>query len=357
MTNRERYKRAFSAIQVPDDFCLEGIKMKQVKKQRRLTAIAATAAVCAVLVGSAAAAYTVDAGGIQRMVQLWLNGDQTQVEIQFDGNGTYTMEYTDRAGERQEQSGGMVTGYPENCIESFEKTLSMMPSFFEIDPRLTKDSVIVLMHDATIDRTTDGTGRVSDYTYDELRRFRLRDREGNLTQFRIPTLEECIRWSRGKTVLNLDIKDVPLDVMSAFINRLDPPNVMYTVHDARQARMLLDRDPDAMFSAWCKDMDEYRAYEEARIPWSQMQAYVGPMMIPARQELYDSLHANGVMCMISVAPTHDRRASDDERVRGYELEIPSGCDVIETDYPYLFRDLDLRRTRHIPERSTKKTDQ
>lgn len=253
--------------------------------------------------------------------------------------------------------GGMVTGYPENCIESFEKTLSMMPSFFEIDPRLTKDSVIVLMHDATIDRTTDGTGRVSDYTYDELRRFRLRDREGNLTQFRIPTLEECIRWSRGKTVLNLDIKDVPLDVMSAFINRLDPPNVMYTVHDARQARMLLDRDPDAMFSAWCKDMDEYRAYEEARIPWSQMQAYVGPMMIPARQELYDSLHANGVMCMISVAPTHDRRASDDERVRGYELEIPSGCDVIETDYPYLFRDLDLRRTRHIPERSTKKTDQ
>lgn len=35
--------------------------------------------------------------------------------------------------------GGMVTGYPENCIESFEKTLTMMPSFFEIDPRLTKD--------------------------------------------------------------------------------------------------------------------------------------------------------------------------------------------------------------------------
>ena len=87
--------------------------MKQVKKQRRLTTIAATAAVCAVLVGSAAAAYTVDAGGIQRMVQLWLNGDQTQVEIQFDGNGTYTMEYTDRAGERQEQGGGGVAFGPD----------------------------------------------------------------------------------------------------------------------------------------------------------------------------------------------------------------------------------------------------
>ena len=44
--------------------------------------------------------------------------------------------------------GGMISGYPENCIESFEKTLTMMPSFFEIDPRLTRDSVIVLMHDS-----------------------------------------------------------------------------------------------------------------------------------------------------------------------------------------------------------------
>ena len=101
--------------------------------------------------------------------------------------------------------GGMVTGYPENCIESFEKTLSMMPSFFEIDPRLTKDSVIVLMHDATIDRTTTGTGKVSDYTFEELQQFFLKDREGNVTPYKIPTLEECIVWSRGKTILIPDL--------------------------------------------------------------------------------------------------------------------------------------------------------
>ncbi len=43
--------------------------------------------------------------------------------------------------------GGMMPGYPENSIEAFEKTLSIMPSFFEIDPQLTKDSVLILMHD------------------------------------------------------------------------------------------------------------------------------------------------------------------------------------------------------------------
>lgn len=239
--------------------------------------------------------------------------------------------------------GGMVTGYPENCIESFEKTLTMMPSFFEIDPRLTKDSVIVLMHDATLDRTTTGKGKVSDYTYAELQQFFLKDREGNITPYKIPTLEECIAWSRGKTILNLDIKDVPLEVMSAFVNRLAPPNVMYTVRNAAQARTYLDRDPQAMFSCWCKNMKEYAEYAAQDIHWSQMMAYVGTMIIPAQQELYDSLHRNGVMCMISLAPTHDRRATDAERIRGYELEIPTGCDVIETDYPYLFRNLNLTR--------------
>ncbi len=239
--------------------------------------------------------------------------------------------------------GGMLSGYPENCIESFEKTLTMMPSFFEIDPRLTRDSIIVLMHDETIDRTTNGKGKVSDYTYEELQQFNLKDRQGNVTGFQIPTLEECIAWSRGKTILNLDIKDVPLELMSDFINRLNPANVMYTVHNADQAKMLLDRDPKAMFSCWCKNMKEFREYEAAGIPWNQMMAYIGHFVRENQAELLENLHENGVMAMISTAPTHDQRSSDDDKITGYVLETLSGCDVIETDYPYLFVGLDLRR--------------
>ena len=176
-----------------------------------------------------------------------------------------------------------------------------------------------------------------------MQQFFLKDREGNVTTYKIPTLEECIAWSQGKTILNLDIKDVPLEVMSQFINRLAPANVMYTVRNAKQARTYLDRDPQAMFSCWCKNMKEFGEYAEERIPWSQMMAYVGTMMLPDQQELYDNLHRNGVMCMISLAPTHDRRATDAQKIQGYELEIPTGCDVIETDYPYLFQNLNLNR--------------
>ncbi len=80
--------------------------------------------------------------------------------------------------------GGMIKGFPENSIETFENTLRNSPAFFEIDPRLTKDSVAVLMHDATLERTTTGTGKVSDYTYAELQKFRLKDPQGNPTAAR-----------------------------------------------------------------------------------------------------------------------------------------------------------------------------
>jgi len=60
--------------------------------------------------------------------------------------------------------GGTTKGFPENCIAAFENTLRYTPAFFEIDPRLTKDSVIVLMHDPTLERTTNGSGKVSDFT-------------------------------------------------------------------------------------------------------------------------------------------------------------------------------------------------
>lgn len=61
--------------------------------------------------------------------------------------------------------GSYITGYPENAIETFAYVLKHTPAFFEIDPRLTKDSVVVLLHDATLDRTTTGKGKLSDFTW------------------------------------------------------------------------------------------------------------------------------------------------------------------------------------------------
>jgi glycerophosphoryl diester phosphodiesterase len=229
--------------------------------------------------------------------------------------------------------GGMPNGYPENSIEAFEKTLESLPAFFEVDPRLTKDSVIVLMHDADISRTTTGTGLLASYTWKELQQFNLVDREGNVTPYHIPSLEEAIVWSKGKTVLNLDKKDVPLAMMADFLEKLNAPNVMLTVHNPAQALYYYQRNKNSMFSAFMRNMEEYKAFEEAGIPWSHFIAYVGPQLEAEKQAVYDLLHTHGVRCMISLAPNFDKVAPGTERKSLYQESIKSSPDIIETDFP------------------------
>jgi len=229
--------------------------------------------------------------------------------------------------------GGMPDGYPENSIEAFEKTLQYLPAFFEVDPRLTRDSVIVLMHDEDISRTTTGTGKIGDYSWKELQQFNLVDRKGNITPYHIPSLKEAIRWSQGKTVLNLDKKDVPLEMMAAFLKRLNTVNVMLTVHNPKQALFYYKQNKNAMFSAFIRNMKEYKAFEKAGIPWSHFIAYVGPELKTEKQDLYDLLHKNGVRCMISLAPNYDKVKVDNERKNLYKISVETSPDIIESDFP------------------------
>ncbi|QEH42135.1 glycerophosphodiester phosphodiesterase family protein [Chitinophaga sp. XS-30] len=228
--------------------------------------------------------------------------------------------------------GGVNAGFPENSIEAFENTLRHTPATFEIDPRLTKDSVIVLMHDATLNRTTTGKGKVGDYTLAELKQLFLKDVEGNVTSFRIPTLEEAIIWSKGKTVLILDKKDVPFDMTAAIIAKHKAEaHVMVTVHNAKEAKWYHDRNKEIVFEAFVKTQKALEEYEALGIPWTHIMAYVGPDNKPELKPLYANLNKRGVMCMISTAPTYDKLTSAEERANAYRAIIRDGASLIEAD--------------------------
>ncbi len=230
--------------------------------------------------------------------------------------------------------GGRETGYPENSLEGFQNVLRRMPAFFEIDPRLTKDSVIVLMHDETLDRTTTGKGRMRDYTWEEIKKFRLKDSDGNVTDYSIPTLEEVILWSIGKTVVNLDRKDVPPEMTAALIERLHAEKqVMLTVHNGHQAKFYNDRFPGIMLSAFIRNWKEYEDIAASGVPWKNMIAYVGPSITEDNREIVKLLHKKKVRCMISVAPTHDKLKTAAERKKAYQEEIRKQPDIIESDIP------------------------
>jgi len=95
---------------------------------------------------------------------------------------------------------------PENSLQSIKNSIEMGVDIVEIDLQMTKDSIIVLMHDNTIDRTTTGTGKIKDHTYDELKALFLKNVLGKVTHHKIPTLKEALKLAKCKIVLDLDIK-------------------------------------------------------------------------------------------------------------------------------------------------------
>ena len=69
------------------------------------------------------------------------------------------------------------------------------------------------------------------------------------------------------------------------------------------------------------------------MPWENMIAYVGHSITPENKKIVEMLHARGVRCMISVAPTHDKLPSKEERALKYKEEIDKRPDIIESDIP------------------------
>lgn len=94
---------------------------------------------------------------------------------------------------------------PENSLASIDEAIKAGAHIVELDVRQTKDSVLVLMHDKTLERTTTGEGAVLDYTYEELKAMRLTHR-GEVTAHVIPTLEEALLRAKDDILVDIDFK-------------------------------------------------------------------------------------------------------------------------------------------------------
>jgi len=95
--------------------------------------------------------------------------------------------------------------YPENSAMAIESIIRMGADIMELDLKMTKDSVLVLSHDYTIDRCMTGSGRVDDYTYDELMKFNLKRAHGVKSDTtHILTLEQALTICKDRICVNID---------------------------------------------------------------------------------------------------------------------------------------------------------
>lgn len=96
-------------------------------------------------------------------------------------------------------------GAPENSLQAFQNCIDMGVDMIEIDIHKTKDGVLVLMHDETLNRTSNGKGKISDHTYAEIQQLGLRSQhDAWITRHKIPTLEDVLNLCKGKILINID---------------------------------------------------------------------------------------------------------------------------------------------------------
>jgi hypothetical protein len=155
MSNREQYKKAFSVLHTSSDFTLEDEKMAILKKKAMLRTFAAAAVACLVIVGGSGTAYAANVCGIQRTIQLWMYGDQTDVTIDFDGSGNYSMEYTDADGNTRELGGGGFAVDADGTKRALTEDELIWHLFEEVDVSYNDDGRIMLYFQGQVADITD----------------------------------------------------------------------------------------------------------------------------------------------------------------------------------------------------------
>ncbi len=108
---------------------------------------------------------------------------------------------------------------PENSIAAIEHSIAVGVDVVELDLQMSKDSVLFVIHDSMLDRTTTGKGRISEWTADSLKNLKLKNGAGIRTMHSLPTLEEAMLVAKGRVLVNLDKADRYFDQLMPVLEK------------------------------------------------------------------------------------------------------------------------------------------
>ena len=116
--------------------------------------------------------------------------------------------------------------FPENSLEAIQSSIDMGVDMLEIDVQRTKDGVLMLMHDHNLDRMTNGSGNIAETTWEEISKLNLKDHQGNLTEYKVPTLEQALLLCKDRIMINLDKADRYFDEVFALLEKTGTTNLI-----------------------------------------------------------------------------------------------------------------------------------
>ncbi|MBA4804812.1 MAG: glycerophosphodiester phosphodiesterase family protein [Brevundimonas sp.] len=243
---------------------------------------------------------------------------------------------------------GPAPGYPENAIETAAHTLAQAPMLIEMDARVTRDGVIVFMHDDTLDRTSTGSGPVGARTLAELQTLRLKDDGGAVTGFPIPTLTQTLEFMRGRGILAIDVKeDAAIPAIAEAIRAADARNyTLINLYRPSQARAFHRIDPGLSLIHPVSSLGDLEVLRLVGVNLQALSAWTGIDRFDPRDEsLWAALRREGVPVMYATLFAADRDVAAGKGPEIFNGLADAGVDVIPTDHHLeAFAVLDARRS-------------
>lgn len=152
---------------------------------------------------------------------------------------------------------------PENSLAAIQGAIRLGADMVELDVQKTKDGKFVLMHDRTIDRTTEKKGEVKNFAWEELKQIRLKDASGKISSEHICLLEDALRLCKGKILVNIDKGDRHIAAILPILKATGTERqvVIKGRHSAEKVTALLGKNPDVLYMP-IFDLDRANAPEE-----------------------------------------------------------------------------------------------
>lgn len=224
-------------------------------------------------------------------------------------------------------------GFPENSIGAINNDIANGVEMIEIDIRETKDGQLILMHDETIDRTTDGSGNVSNYTLQDIQKFKLYNSSGVLTNETVPSLKEVLVITRGKIYIDLDIsKKVSFEAVYPIVKQFGMlKQVLFYSSKLDVIKTMINKDPEVIAMPIIDGDDRFSDYENLQN--IKVVHYTNDSF---NQTLVDKAKAKGWSIFMNAYVNTTTTPDDDNYGQVDKVSTLSG-NIIQTDHAVLVK--------------------
>lgn len=237
-----------------------------------------------------------------------------------DANSEYVMVAAHRAAHNV---------YPENSIPAIKHSIELGVDIVEMDARTTKDGIVVIMHDKTIDRTTNGAGNIEDLTLAELKTFRLKKKDGTLTEETIPTLEEALNVIRGNIMIDIHIVADNVEAIVEAVKKTKTQNqVIYYCSDDDNLKKIQFLDESSMLMPLARS---YQAADSTLTVFSPKAVHIYPYFYSAK--VTELIRSNNARVWINALGKTDEKIRKGRAKKRLRKLLKYHANIIQTDEP------------------------